>query len=71
LRALDLGAAGAAALVAYARDNLQKHPGWENTGLLLNAPKPDALRFMPALNVTRPEIDQMIEGTRLAIQAVL
>jgi acetylornithine/N-succinyldiaminopimelate aminotransferase len=71
LRALDLGAAGAGALVAYARDNLQKHPGWENTGLLLNAPRPDALRFMPALNVTRPEIDQMIEGTRLAIQAVL
>jgi acetylornithine/N-succinyldiaminopimelate aminotransferase len=71
LRALDLGAAGAAALVAYARDNLQKHPGWENTGLLLNAPKPDALRFMPALNVTHPEIDQMIDGTRLALQAIL
>lgn len=29
-------------------------------GLLLNAPRPDALRFMPALNVTRDEIMQMI-----------
>jgi len=71
LRALDLGSAGAAAVVAYARDSLQKHPGWENTGLLLNAPRPDTLRFMPALNVTHAEIDQMIEGTRIAIQATL
>ena len=29
-------------------------------GLLLNAPRPDSLRFMPALNVTRAEIDVMI-----------
>ena len=29
-------------------------------GLLLNAPRPDALRFMPALNVTREEIDRML-----------
>jgi acetylornithine/N-succinyldiaminopimelate aminotransferase len=29
-------------------------------GVLLNAPRPDALRFMPALNVTRQEIDLMI-----------
>ncbi len=28
-------------------------------GLLLNAPRPDALRFMPALTVTDPEIDHM------------
>jgi acetylornithine/N-succinyldiaminopimelate aminotransferase len=27
-------------------------------GLLINAPREDALRFMPALNVTRSEIDQ-------------
>jgi len=71
LRALDLGSDGAAAVAAYARDSLQKHPGWENTGLLLNAPRPDTLRFMPALNVTHAEIDQMIEGTRIAIQATL
>jgi acetylornithine/N-succinyldiaminopimelate aminotransferase len=30
-------------------------------GVLLNAPRPDALRFMPALNVTREEIAQMID----------
>ena len=30
-------------------------------GVLLNAPRPDALRFMPALNVTRQEIDLMID----------
>jgi acetylornithine/N-succinyldiaminopimelate aminotransferase len=70
LRALDLGAECGGRVVAYARDGLEKHHGWENTGLLLNAPRPDTLRFMPALNVTRPEIDRMIEGARLAIQAV-
>jgi acetylornithine/N-succinyldiaminopimelate aminotransferase len=31
-------------------------------GVLLNAPQPDALRFMPALNVTREEISAMIDG---------
>ncbi|MBV9984460.1 acetylornithine transaminase [Bradyrhizobium sp.] len=31
-------------------------------GLLLNAPRPDTLRFMPALNVTRAEIMLMIDG---------
>ncbi len=29
-------------------------------GLLLNAPRPDSLRFMPALNVSETEIDQML-----------
>ena len=29
-------------------------------GLLINAPRPDALRFMPALTITREEIDQMV-----------
>ena len=29
-------------------------------GLLINAPRPGSLRFMPALNVTQEEIDQMI-----------
>ena len=29
-------------------------------GLLLNSPRPNLLRFMPALNVTTQEIDQMI-----------
>jgi acetylornithine/N-succinyldiaminopimelate aminotransferase len=30
-------------------------------GVLLNSPQPDALRFMPALNVTREEISEMID----------
>ena len=71
LRALDLGVPAAGRAVAYARDQLERHPGWESTGLLLNAPRPDTLRFMPALNVTPAEIDQMIEGTRIAIKAAL
>jgi len=36
-------------------------------GLLINAPRPDTLRFMPALNVTRGEIDQML----ILLEAVL
>ena len=36
-------------------------------GLLINAPRPDTLRFMPALNVTRDEIDQML----VPLEAVL
>jgi acetylornithine/N-succinyldiaminopimelate aminotransferase len=70
LRALDLGAEIAPAVVAYARDALEKHSGWENQGLVLNAPRPDLIRFMPALNVTRVEIDRMLAGLRLAIEAV-
>jgi acetylornithine/N-succinyldiaminopimelate aminotransferase len=31
-------------------------------GVLLNSPQPDALRFMPALNVSREEISAMIES---------
>ena len=31
-----------------------------SAALLINAPRPDSLRFMPALNVTHAEIDQMI-----------
>jgi acetylornithine/N-succinyldiaminopimelate aminotransferase len=29
-------------------------------GVLINAPRPDSLRFMPALNVTRGEVDIMV-----------
>jgi acetylornithine/N-succinyldiaminopimelate aminotransferase len=70
LRALDLGADVAGAAVDYAREALDKHPGWEGTGLLLNAPRPNLLRFMPALTVSRDEIDRMIEGVAIAISAV-
>jgi acetylornithine/N-succinyldiaminopimelate aminotransferase len=39
--------------------------------LLLNSPRPATLRFMPALNVTREEIDQMIDSLRSAIRDVV
>jgi acetylornithine/N-succinyldiaminopimelate aminotransferase len=51
LLALDLKRPIAASIVAQA---LQ-------AGVLLNAPQPDALRFMSALNVTRDEIALMID----------
>ncbi|MEJ0016574.1 MAG: acetylornithine transaminase [Acetobacteraceae bacterium] len=51
LLALDLtrDVAGAVATQALAR------------GLLVNAPRPDSLRFMPALTVSHAEIDQMLD----------
>ncbi len=52
LLALDLKHPIGASIVAQAMAD----------GLLLNSPQPDALRFMPALNVTREEIAQMIDG---------
>ena len=51
LLALDLRVPTGSAIAEKARDK----------GVLLNSPRPDALRFMPALNVTRAEIDAMIE----------
>ena len=51
LLALDLQLSIAGSIVARAFDE----------GVLLNAPRPDTLRFMPALNVTRQEIDLMID----------
>jgi acetylornithine/N-succinyldiaminopimelate aminotransferase len=53
LRALKLGRPIGAQIVELARD-------LEPVGLLLNSPRPDLLRFMPALNVSKDEIDQMI-----------
>src|SRR3954447_24193491 len=52
LLALDLKLPIGASIVAQAFQ----------AGLLLNSPQPDALRFMPALNVTRAEISEMIDG---------
>ncbi|GGX51547.1 acetylornithine transaminase [Undibacterium squillarum] len=57
LRALKLGSNIGAEIVEKAR-NL------EPAGLLLNSPRPDLLRFMPALNVTREELDLMLNGLR-------
>jgi acetylornithine/N-succinyldiaminopimelate aminotransferase len=51
LLALDLKIPIAGSIVVQAFDD----------GVLLNAPRPDALRFMPALNVTREEIALMID----------
>ena len=53
LRALKLGSDIGPQIVEKARDMAP-------VGLLLNSPRPDLLRFMPALNVTYGEIDQMI-----------
>jgi acetylornithine/N-succinyldiaminopimelate aminotransferase len=39
-------------------------------GLLINAPRPDSLRFMPALTVTHDEIDQMIDILDAALEEV-
>src|SRR5262245_21687085 len=40
-------------------------------GLLLNAPRPDTLRFMPSLTVTPAEIDTMIEILEAALRKKL
>ena len=39
-------------------------------GVLINAPRPDSLRFMPALNVSQAEVDQMIGALDKALKAV-
>ena len=51
LLALDLKLPIGASIVTQAHE----------AGVLLNSPQPDALRFMPALNVTREEILLMID----------
>jgi acetylornithine/N-succinyldiaminopimelate aminotransferase len=51
LLALDLKLPIGASIIAQALE----------AGVLLNSPQPDALRFMPALNVRREEIAEMVE----------
>jgi acetylornithine/N-succinyldiaminopimelate aminotransferase len=51
LQALALSRDVAPAVVERAREN----------GLLINAPRPDTLRFMPALTVSREEIDELVK----------
>jgi hypothetical protein len=51
LLALDLKLPIGASIVAQALE----------AGVLVNSPQPDALRFMPALNVTREEIAALID----------
>jgi acetylornithine/N-succinyldiaminopimelate aminotransferase len=36
--------------------------------LLINSPRPASLRFMPALNVTRAEIDAMLPTLKAVLQ---
>ncbi len=61
LLALDLKQEIADTLVAQAQAD----------GLLLNAPRPDTLRFMPALNVGEEEIDRMIDILRGSLTVLL
>jgi len=63
LRALTLATPDGARIVEEAR-LLQP------VGLLVNAPRPHLLRFMPALTVTTAEIDRMVELLREALTAV-
>jgi len=51
LLALDLGQELGPRIVERAMDR----------GLLINSPRPDTLRFMPALNVSMTEVSQMLE----------
>lgn len=53
LRALKLGKDIGPQIVDKARE-------LQPAGLLLNSPRPDLLRFMPSLNVTTEELDQML-----------
>ena len=59
LQALALPAQDAKKVSAAALDH----------GLLVNAPRPDALRFMPALTVSRDEIDEMLTILKACLAA--
>jgi acetylornithine/N-succinyldiaminopimelate aminotransferase len=64
LRALMLGKDIGGKLVDLARD-------LEPEGLLINSPRPDLLRFMPALTVSKDEIRQMCAILRVLLKKVL
>ena len=61
LRALELPSDGAHRVVAAAQ-------ALAPVGLLLNAPRPHLLRFMPALNITASELDEALALLRLALR---
>ncbi len=42
----------------------------EPIGLLLNSPRPNLLRFMPALNISREELKQMVDMLREIIKSI-
>ncbi|HLO96386.1 MAG TPA: acetylornithine transaminase [Burkholderiaceae bacterium] len=64
LRALELPVDRAEAVVEAARELAP-------VGLLLNAPRPHLLRFMPALNISEGEVDAGLELLRQALRDVL
>jgi acetylornithine/N-succinyldiaminopimelate aminotransferase len=61
LMALDLGRDAGAKVAEHARAS----------GLLLNSPRPNTLRFMPALTVSAGEIDLMLAGLDGVLKSVL
>ena len=63
LRALKLGTDHGPAIVEAARDQNPE-------GLLLNAPRPNLLRFMPALNVTAEDMDSMLKQLDLLVERI-
>ncbi|AXK38110.1 acetylornithine transaminase [Crenobacter cavernae] len=64
LRALKLGRDIGPQIVEKARE-------FAPEGLLLNAPRPDLLRFMPALNVGEDEIEKMADMLRAVLRSIL
>ncbi len=64
LRALLLGKEIGHEIVEKARE-------LEPAGLLLNAPRPNLIRFMPALNVTKDEIDLMLVMLRKVLDSIV
>lgn len=61
LLALDLGCDRAAEVVEVAREQ----------GLLINAPRPGVLRFMPALNIRADEVDLGLQRLESALRQVM
>jgi acetylornithine/N-succinyldiaminopimelate aminotransferase len=61
LLALELAGGNAQEVVSRARD----------CGLLLNAPRPHSLRFMPALNTTAEEVESGLQVLRKVISVVM
>lgn len=63
LRALKLGRDIGPEIVERARQ-------LEPVGLLLNSPRPNLLRFMPALNISREELSLMVKMLKQVIQSI-
>ena len=57
------------ALALRGRDARKVAQAALDVGLLINAPRPDTLRFMPALTVSREEIDLMLDLLRRSLAA--